>query len=236
MQDIAGNDMTWILKRPTSATDALVVNELIGMEAVSIDLSDEDDHAFGYRPYPLGAFGAMLDVAVNEWDKDHEGHKRPRFLEVGCGPGTKLVLADEVFHLQTYGFDVSPKYVQAASDLVGACGNTAGIWKQDVRAFDEWHNYDIISLNRPLRDYQDELRLELDVFGEMNIGSILILGNGLSTPDGWVKLATGVAAAVYKKVCKCYGVEDVLKIDETVAEATQYVLKCRVCDRSLTIS
>jgi len=236
MLDIAGNDMAWILKRPTRGTDALVVNELIGMEAVSIDLSDEDDHAFGYRPYPLGAFGAMLDVAVEEWNKDHEGHIRPRFLEVGCGPGTKLVLADEVFHLLAYGFDVSPKYVQAASELVGARDDTAAIWTQDVRAFDKWHVYDIIFLNRPLRDYQDELRLELEVFGQMEVGSILILGNGLSTPDSWVKLATGVAAAVYKKVCKCHGVEDVLKIDVIVAEATHYVLTCKICDRSLTIS
>jgi SAM-dependent methyltransferase len=235
MLDIAGNDMTWILKRPTRATDALVVNELIGMEAVSIDLSDEDDHAFGFRPYPLGAFGAMLDVAVAEW-KDQHGPAKARFLEVGCGPGTKLVLADEVFHLFAYGFDVSPKYVQAASDLVGARDGTAGIWRQDARSFDKWRNYDIIFLNRPLRDYQDELRLELEVFGQMGVGSILILGNGLSTPDGWVKLATGVAAAVYKKVCKCYGAEDVLEIDKIVAEATKYILTCNICSRSITIS
>jgi hypothetical protein len=236
MLDIAGNDMTWITKLPEDSipgTSALL-QELIGLESVSTDLSEEDAHAFGYRPYALGAFGALLQVAVQAWSESHQ-HASPQFLlEVGCGIGTKLVLAAKVFHLQAEGFDASLKYVQAASDLCEEYAVGLGqVWREDARYYQGWNSYDIIFLNRPLRDYQEQLKLEETVYDEMSMGSVLILGNALSTPDGWKLLARGVAAAVFQKVCKCDGVEELLHMRDQYFGTSRAV--CNVCGRAIEI-
>jgi SAM-dependent methyltransferase len=236
MKDIAGDDVSWIdelFPVPNSAKHRAknLLTEMIALESVSTDLSTEDAQGFGYRPYPAGAFCSLLHEAVKVVPP-HFASAAKSFLEVGCGTGTKLVLANKIFDLMVYGFDKHLDYFKASQDLVHKYGTQhpiSYIWRQDVKDFHDWKLFDIIFLNRPLRDNKEQLALEEEVYDRMLPGSVLILGNGLSSPHDWRLLARGVVAAAYQKVCGCDDIE------RKVNSQSEIVLICRQCERDITI-
>lgn len=235
MKDIAGDDVSWIdelFPMPCSAKHRAknLLTEMIALESVSTDLSTEDAQGFGYRPYPAGAFCSLLHEAVKVVPP-HFASAAKSFLEVGCGTGTKLVLANKIFDLMVYGFDKHLVYSDASYGLVRSYGTypISHVWQQDVRDFHGWRMFDIIFLNRPLRDNKEQLALEEEAYDHMVPGSVLILGNGLSSPHDWKLLARGVAAAAYQKVCGCDDIE------RKVNSQFEIVLTCRQCERDITI-
>jgi trans-aconitate methyltransferase len=76
------------------------------------------------------------------------------FLEVGCGPGTKMILARDLFGLDVTGFDRVPEYVVAAKEYglnVAEC---------DAFDFQSYNKFDIVFFNRPFRDPETQRDLE----------------------------------------------------------------------------
>jgi hypothetical protein len=229
--DISGSSTAWLAEEfsPERQDEILrLMNEMIGIEASYTNMEADDIH-WGYRPYPIGGFGRMLQTAIRSF----ENPNGLNFLEVGSGPGTKILFAKEVFGIASTGFDIDPKAVRDANEMFEARGaKYLHTWIQDAEAYSAYDAYDIVFSNRPLRDYDREVQLEQRVFEDMLVGSVLILGNPLSMPAGWELLEQGIACAVWKKVCRCKGAEDFLDMSND-PEAPPF---CKLCGRSIGTS
>jgi SAM-dependent methyltransferase len=122
-----------------------------------------------FMPFQLPAFDALLYEAMTEAPGD-------RFLDIGCGPGSKLLIAQEHYGLDAYGIDRVPEYVAAARE--------AGL-KADVADALDWTGYgdfDLIWFYRPMADPALQAQLEWHVWNSMAPGAIVACANLESPP------------------------------------------------------
>ena len=124
-----------------------------------------DDPMFaGWMPSDVAQYLVLLIEAIAE----APGHT---FLEVGCGPGTKMMLARDLFGLDVTGFDRVPEFVQAAKEQglnVAVC---------DAFDFQAYGKFDIVFFNRPFRDRPTERDLERLIYSKVRRGSVVICMN-----------------------------------------------------------
>lgn len=130
---------------------------------------------FGWLPYPIASFITYLSDAVQE-------ATGPRFLDAGCGPGTKLVIAEALFGLQVAGLEIVPAYVAQAR----ARGLRVGL--TDARTWQGYGSADIVYFNRPVAEQE---AFEKHVMENMRRGGVLISVNGRTRPSeaGWIIVA-----------------------------------------------
>jgi len=90
-----------------------------------------------------------------------------RFMDVGCGIGTKLAIAH---HLgwQVSGIEKHEPYARAARDLIPEAS------VQVVDAFDcETFDADVVYMYRPMRSDHDQERLETHVLAHSRPGTVM---------------------------------------------------------------
>jgi SAM-dependent methyltransferase len=127
-----------------------------------------------WMPFNIPAFENLLFDAFCEAPGN-------RFLEIGCGIGTKMLLAREFYGLDVFGIERVPEYVAQAVklDLDVAEADAAG-----------WYNYgafDLIWFNRVFRDPVTEAALELQVWEDMAPGAVVMCANlNAPPPPGWL--------------------------------------------------
>jgi trans-aconitate methyltransferase len=117
-----------------------------------------------YTPWPISDFIPALCAAML-------ATSGRRYLEIGCGIGTKLVIA-EAFGLETHGIDVREQYVAAARHL---CPE-ARIEIADARGYD-LRPFDVVYSYRPFIHENQQAEFDETLVGRMKRGSVLI------TPD-----------------------------------------------------
>jgi SAM-dependent methyltransferase len=97
----------------------------------------------------------------------------PVFLDVGCGPGTKMRLAKELFGMIPYGIEIDADMAELARPYgnvyVGDAMTLPAIERIYARA-------DLIWLYRPFRDPEHEKKLEDLIIANMKPGAILAGG------------------------------------------------------------
>lgn len=134
----------------------------------------------GWMPYQLADFVAIMVDCVQAADG-------VRFLDVGCGPGTKMAAASLLFGLKTDGIELD-----TAMAMKAAFVNTEGeVCNGDALYWDDgWYgDYDIIWLYRPFRDATLEKRLEDRIRFEMKPGAILAGGAWEAPcPFSWIPI------------------------------------------------
>lgn len=125
-----------------------------------------------WMPFSWPAFIALVAEALPEVPGD-------QFLEVGCGIGTKMMLADAVFGLNTRGVERVPEYVKAAREhgLIVA--------EADALTWDGYGDADLVFFNRAFADQGKELQLEATVYDKMKPGAVVIAVNVLAPPASW---------------------------------------------------
>jgi SAM-dependent methyltransferase len=150
-------------------------------------------------PFQLGQYVTLLTEAVavsppgpsfTSQPLSSGAYDQPRFLDVGCGPGTKVRLAQALFGLNAYGIDIVPRFISEAQAHGAAC------LLKDAFEFpargapsstDAWGyaDFQIVYVNRP-STLQDEL--EHLVMDRMASDSVLIGVNWHNNPekDGWL--------------------------------------------------
>jgi SAM-dependent methyltransferase len=165
------------------------------------DVSYPRDDAVHWQPYAVPSFVALLTEAMtcapyrqysqvgwleaaSDWSPD-----ALRMIDVGCGPGTKLRLAQEMFGLNVYGIDLVQRFVDEAMHY--------GIRAQCVDAFElpehgskgtatpwGYADFDIVYVNRP-SGLQDEL--EPLIMERMAPSAVLVAVNWRNNPgkSGW---------------------------------------------------
>lgn len=129
----------------------------------------DDDRYTPWMPSDIAQFLVLLIEAMAEAPGD-------RFLEVGCGPGSKMMLARDLFGLDVYGFDRVGEYVAAAVSAGLECALS------DAFEFGGYDRFDIVFFNRPCRDRQLEQELERHVWRKMRRGAVVICMNLESQP------------------------------------------------------
>jgi protein-L-isoaspartate O-methyltransferase len=117
-----------------------------------------------WMPFSIPAFVALLAEALPEVPGD-------RFLEVGCGPGSKMLIAREIFGLDVHGVERSDEMAAAARTL-GLDAETA-----DAAAWDGYGKHDVVWFNRPFRDPGTQQQLEDLVWRDMAPGAVVIVAN-----------------------------------------------------------
>lgn len=117
-----------------------------------------------WMPADVAQYLVLLIEAMAEAPGD-------RFLEVGCGPGTKMLLARELLGLDVHGFDRVPEYAEAA------CEHGLDAFVQDALTYRDYGRFDIVFLNRPCREATLERELERMVWTRMRRGAVLIAMN-----------------------------------------------------------
>lgn len=162
------------------------------------------EDAVPWMPYPMNMFVTLLVDAVKaappgrmrgdlaSWGR---GFGTPTFLDVGCGPGTKMRMARAMFGLDTYGIDIVSRFVAEAQ----AHGEQA--WVKDAFEFEEGTQFDmeygvvpgyasfqIVYVNRP-SSMQDDL--EGLVMDRMAKDAVLMAVNWRNNPadKGWIPVA-----------------------------------------------
>jgi SAM-dependent methyltransferase len=130
------------------------------------------------------------------------------FLDVGCGPGTKMQIARELFHLDVFGVEVDEDMAaEARSRFNGTRVVTGDALKLLPGYLLPFEMFDIIWLYRPFRDPVSEARLEQKVIGAMKPGAILagsswetdvsslgwnpVVDDCLISPDGRAQIIRG---------------------------------------------
>ena len=137
------------------------------------------DHADSvpWMPFDMARFVMFLTEAV-------AASPGPAFLDVGCGPGSKVRLATALFDLEAYGIEIDPKMVTRALE----CGVQAV--HADALAWPAYNEADIVYLNRPMQG-GSQASLEMQIMDRMAPGAVLISVNALLRPSdfGWETIA-----------------------------------------------
>lgn len=202
--DVAGFDLSWC----PSQEHRNLINELIGLEAVSTD-NQTDGPSWMFKPYPISPLGKMLMTIVEDMPDrkffeplTFDAQPPLRFLEVGCGIGAKLLMVEKVFGFATLGFDYNPTYVNDANDLLVSRGCNGHAYVADALHEDTLADYaaaDIVYLNRPFVHLELQAKLENLVFDHMKPGAYIILANYATEPAGWRQITADQVAVVFQK-------------------------------------
>ena len=133
----------------------------------------------GWMPFQLFTFFSLLAEAV-PMIPEPAPDVAPRFLGVGAGPGSKELLARDVFGMDVSGIEIDDEMASSARQS-GLQVHTA-----DAAAWNGYGKAEAVWLNRPKRDPADELALERKVMAEMAPGTVLLCAN-LETrpPESW---------------------------------------------------
>lgn len=148
----------------------MTVDEIqqLEQEWVQRDVPHPPD-CFGWAPAPIGLFTELLQVAV-------EHGAAGRFLDVGSGIGTKLLLAQDA------GFDVEG--VEQLDELAAAADEHGlTTHRADARGWDGYADYDVVYLNHPLANTEFETPFEQWLHQQLKPGAVLIQVNDCVAPD-----------------------------------------------------
>lgn len=151
--------------------------ELDWLEKYRVLRSASED-SYGWEPFPISRFYNMLILAMS--------HNRGPFLDVGCGIGTKVLLASQV-GIEAQGIELFPEYVAEAERL------GVKVEQADARSYGRYGEFGIIYINHPLRDIEEEDKLERHIQRQMVPGSVLIAVNNIRTVPRWNKMTHPVS-------------------------------------------
>lgn len=154
--------------------DPRVVTEVMTL-AIRLDrewirkVPETDRRRAPWMPFPVPAFLALLLEAVPEAPGS-------RFLDIGCGPGSKMLLAREICGLDVTGIEIEP---QAAAE--------AGVVPVDAADFTDYGKYDLIWFNRVYRDPGLQAVLEARIWAGMAPGAVVMCANlEAPPPSSWL--------------------------------------------------
>jgi SAM-dependent methyltransferase len=128
----------------------------------------EPERYFGWEPAPPDRFSRFLAAVL-----PHVPASNRTFLEVGCGIGTKCLIAADA-GLAVYGFDRVPEYTAEARRL----GVEA--WVGLAQEFTGYGRFGLVYFNHPMvcgPGCEDEAELEHLIHQQMAPGSVLMAAN-----------------------------------------------------------
>ena len=137
-----------------------------------------------WMPFQWADFTALLAECAAE-------AAGPAFIDVGCGVGTKMLIAAELLGLDAHGVERDPGMAAYARERQR--GTT---WLADALELPQefWGAFDIVWMYRPFRDSGRQARLEQRVYAGMRPGAILAGGALEAFPRGWLTVVDDLDA------------------------------------------
>jgi len=122
----------------------------------------------------MGFVSAFLGL-----DRENPASPLPRLLDVGCGIGNVLLIAEQ-FGFEVYGFEKDEYPFQVAARLIGE----GKITQADIWTYDDYGGYEVIYYYRPFSSREQQLRFEKLIEDSMKTGAILIANHKNSEAIG----------------------------------------------------
>jgi hypothetical protein len=147
-----------------------------------------------FMPFNEDEFRWLLECAVAGYQPGED--EDVKFLAVGCGPGSELLIARDICGLDAHGFDRDPEYVAAARSL-GLSAEVA-----DAEFYTGYHRANITWFNRVARDAEIQRRIEAKVWRETAVGSVVACANlEAPPPPSWFPVLDdwGVRRGIWMK-------------------------------------
>ena len=134
---------------------------------------------FDYVALPEFEFLAGMDIVSQ--------HTRPaaRFLDVGCGIGTKMFLA-EMLGYSVHGIDIHPEYVELTNTIIGS-GSAELV---DAFTYTDYDKFDVIYMYQPCKFRKNQLLLNEHIVSHARPGTILFIAG--SRPEAGTELGSQV--------------------------------------------
>jgi hypothetical protein len=134
-------------------------------------------------PLPMDQFSAMLGAAYRLCLAQRKARSL-RFLDLGCGGGTKVLAARTCFET-CHGLEYEARTVASGKKLLASLGaEHCKLMQGDAFAFADYGEYDVIYFFRPLRSTEDMIEMEARVLAQVQPGTILMVpAGGLLSPD-----------------------------------------------------
>jgi SAM-dependent methyltransferase len=164
---------------------------LVDLERQWIGQIPRNKENWDWQPYPLESFIDMAKVVADAFPAGVV----PTFLDPGCGIGTKVFVAKELFGWEACGFDIVPEYINAGHEKLDLNSHVA---LGDVDMFRHYDIFDIVYLSRPFRDDKREYAYECKVQEAMKPGAFLISGWAGAKPH-WKLYYRGPWKGVWRK-------------------------------------
>lgn len=121
------------------------------------------NHEF-YRYIPLPS-----EVFLAELGRIAEVTSGRRFLEVGSGLGSKLVLG-RLLGFDVRGVEIQPRYIEFSRQLIDC-----PVWEGDAFAFPDYRRFDVVYTYRPFVNLEREQLLEMKIARDLKMGTVLWL-------------------------------------------------------------
>jgi len=132
------------------------------LDAIYYDHQKEEDF-YSFIPCDVEGFLNVLVQTIDILGED----KTKKFLDVGCGIGTKMLLASSAFDV--YGIEVRNKYIQVAKTL-----GMEQVFELNALDFCHYCDFDVIYFFTPIRNKELEKQLEIKIYTDAKDGAIII--------------------------------------------------------------
>lgn len=150
-----------------------VINRFVGF--YSRDAARETRNDTGCE-YPFVAMDTRQIFAQMDFvsaflglDRENPLPPQPRLLDVGCGIGNVLLIAEQ-FGFEVYGFEKDEYPFRVAAKLIGE----ERIAQADIWTYQGYGEYEVIYYYRPFSGRVQQLRFEKLIEDTMKTGAILI--------------------------------------------------------------
>lgn len=150
-----------------SQKELLVRFHLLGraismLELQSIDKEVFDETSYHFVPIPPCIFADIVIEAFHALGMD-QSHK---FLDVGCGIGTTVLMAGALF--DAHGIDIDPELIEKSRPIVGERTEVA-----DALTFERYNEFDFLYWYRPFFDPELYTRFETKIYNELKSGGVV---------------------------------------------------------------
>jgi SAM-dependent methyltransferase len=137
-----------------------------------------DAECLPFMPFQPAEFMAIMFDVVAETNG-------PLFLDVGCGTGTKMTLAQQVYGLQPWGIEIDEAmYGQAHARFPDTTVQGSALNYTYI-----YGDVDIIWLYRPFRDPDRQAELEKHIMDRMKHGAVLAGSKWqMDDPPNWIPI------------------------------------------------
>ncbi|MBC8318997.1 MAG: class I SAM-dependent methyltransferase [Desulfobulbaceae bacterium] len=155
-----------------------VINRFIGYYSREAQKETQNDTT---REYPFVAMDTrqvfeQIHIVHEQLGKDTPPGKNHTFLDVGCGIGNIMLIAEQ-YSFDAYGIEKDEYPYQLATRLI----DEEHVWQKDIWEFDGYHTFDVIYYFRPLPDAGPQTKFELMIEEKIKKSGILIANRKISS-------------------------------------------------------
>ena len=127
-----------------------------------------------YSFIPLPHFRDLIQDFYETYRKLRKKTKAPTFIDIGCGCGNILVLAQSIGY-KIYGIDNDPKCINIARKLcfAGLPTYSERIFRGNILNYNGYEKYDVLYYYVPIKEIRLMLKAAKRIHNQMKVGAII---------------------------------------------------------------